>query len=168
MTQQNFLSNESGAVTVDWVVLTAALVGLGLAVMAVVSGGVEDLSGDVNTQLTDGSIIRTGFTGNAAAVRDAACGAYGACDDTLTADALKGLTGTEFGNVQNVTYGDDVAANLTASGLELDADSGSWGTRDINGDFTANEGATTQFNTAAAAQASQNALIASEAAARAN
>ena len=30
------------AVTVDWVVLTAALVGLGLAVMAVVSGGVEE------------------------------------------------------------------------------------------------------------------------------
>ena len=48
---KNFASNESGAVTVDWVVLTAALVGLGLAVMAVVSNGVEDLSGDINTQL---------------------------------------------------------------------------------------------------------------------
>ena len=48
---KNFASNESGAVTVDWVVLTAALVGLGLAVMAVVSNGVGDLSGDINTQL---------------------------------------------------------------------------------------------------------------------
>ncbi len=46
-----FIADESGAVTVDWVVLTAALVGLGLAVMAVVSNGVEDLSGDINTQL---------------------------------------------------------------------------------------------------------------------
>lgn len=34
---KNFAKSESGAVTVDWVVLTAALVGLGLAVMAVVS-----------------------------------------------------------------------------------------------------------------------------------
>lgn len=48
---QTFLKSESGAVTVDWVVLTAALVGLGLAVMSVVSGGLEDLSGDINTQL---------------------------------------------------------------------------------------------------------------------
>ena len=47
-----FIADESGAVTVDWVVLTAALVGLGLAVMAVVSGGVEDLSGDISNSLT--------------------------------------------------------------------------------------------------------------------
>lgn len=48
---QNFLSEDSGAVTVDWVVLTAALVGLGLAVMSVVSTGVEDLSTDIQDQL---------------------------------------------------------------------------------------------------------------------
>jgi Flp pilus assembly pilin Flp len=50
---KNFAKSESGAVTVDWVVLTAAIVGLGLAVMAVVSGGVEDLSSDINTTLTN-------------------------------------------------------------------------------------------------------------------
>ena len=50
---QNFASNESGAVTVDWVVLTAALVGLGLAVMAVVSGGVENLSNDIGQSLAN-------------------------------------------------------------------------------------------------------------------
>lgn len=49
----SFLSDESGAVTVDWVVLTAAIVGLGLAVMSVVSGGVEDLSGDISNALTE-------------------------------------------------------------------------------------------------------------------
>jgi Flp pilus assembly pilin Flp len=48
-----FLSDESGAVTVDWVVLTAAIVGLGLAVMSVVSGGVEDLSGNISASLTN-------------------------------------------------------------------------------------------------------------------
>ncbi len=55
-TIKTFLSNESGAVTVDWVVLTAALVGLGLAVISVVSGGLEDLSGDINSQLTSDHI----------------------------------------------------------------------------------------------------------------
>ena len=39
-----FLAAEDGAVTVDWVVLTAALVGLGLAVLAVVSDGVNSVS----------------------------------------------------------------------------------------------------------------------------
>ena len=35
-----FAANESGAVTVDWVVLTAAIVGLGLAVVTSVRSGV--------------------------------------------------------------------------------------------------------------------------------
>ena len=48
---KNFAKSESGAVTVDWVVLTAAIVGLGLAVMAVVYSGVENLSRDIQTQL---------------------------------------------------------------------------------------------------------------------
>ena len=56
-----FLHAETGAVTVDWVVLTGALVGLGLAVMAVVSGGVEDLSGDIDTELKRNDIIKTAF-----------------------------------------------------------------------------------------------------------
>lgn len=57
----NFLSSESGAVTVDWVVLTAALVGLGLATMSVVSGGVASTSEDIETQLTSPYIIQTAF-----------------------------------------------------------------------------------------------------------
>lgn len=47
-----FLKDESGAVTVDWVMLTAALVGLALAVTASVSNGMEDLSGDLETEMT--------------------------------------------------------------------------------------------------------------------
>ena len=58
-----FLSDQSGAVTVDWVVLTAAVVGLGLAAMAVVSGGVQDLSTDVDAQLKGNDIIRVAFSG---------------------------------------------------------------------------------------------------------
>jgi len=57
---KNFKNDESGAVTVDWVVLTAAIVGLGIAVMATVSGGVQNLSGDINKQLS-GQGISTKF-----------------------------------------------------------------------------------------------------------
>lgn len=48
---KEFIASEEGAVTVDWVVLTAAIVGLGLAVATVVSGGMQNLSGDIDTQL---------------------------------------------------------------------------------------------------------------------
>ena len=61
---KNFASNESGAVTVDWVVLTAALVGLGLAVMAVVSGGVEDLSGEIQASLVTANPADNPFAGD--------------------------------------------------------------------------------------------------------
>lgn len=52
-TLKTFAAGDSGAVTVDWVVLTAGIVGLGLATMTVVSAGVEDLSGDTETTLTE-------------------------------------------------------------------------------------------------------------------
>ena len=52
-----FCSEESGAVTVDWVVLTAALVGLGMACAAVVSAGVETVSNETATELANTSII---------------------------------------------------------------------------------------------------------------
>lgn len=56
-----YLQNETGAVTVDWVVLTAGLVGLGLATMSVVSTGVQDTSGDIDTQLRSSNIITSSF-----------------------------------------------------------------------------------------------------------
>jgi Flp pilus assembly pilin Flp len=48
----NFAKDESGAVTVDLVVLTAAIVGLGIAVLTTVSGGVNTLSADIAGDLT--------------------------------------------------------------------------------------------------------------------
>ncbi|MGR3714102.1 MAG: Flp family type IVb pilin [Shimia sp.] len=39
-----FKRNESGAVTVDWVVLTAALVGLAIGVTTVITTNTTDLS----------------------------------------------------------------------------------------------------------------------------
>ena len=48
---QSFLTDEHGAVSVDWVILCAGLVGLGLAVMMVVKDGAADISGDMNTSI---------------------------------------------------------------------------------------------------------------------
>jgi Flp pilus assembly pilin Flp len=49
---KNFKSDESGAVTVDWVVLTAAIVGLGMVVMKIVGGGITGLGNDIVTDLS--------------------------------------------------------------------------------------------------------------------
>lgn len=43
-----FWKDESGAVTVDWVVMTSAAVGLGLAAATVVSNGAENTSSDIS------------------------------------------------------------------------------------------------------------------------
>lgn len=48
---ENFRNDESGAVTVDWVVLTAAIVGLGIAVVASVRSGTETMADNIETQL---------------------------------------------------------------------------------------------------------------------
>ena len=43
----NFLNDEDGAVTVDWVVLTAAIVGLGVAGISSVQSGVVGLAENI-------------------------------------------------------------------------------------------------------------------------
>ncbi|WP_054007702.1 Flp family type IVb pilin [Cypionkella psychrotolerans] len=48
---KSFRADESGAVTVDWVVLTAAIVGLGMVVMKTVGGGIEGLGNAIVTDL---------------------------------------------------------------------------------------------------------------------
>ena len=49
---QNFKRDEDGAVTVDWVVLTAAIVGLGIAVLASVSSGTTSLADKISSNLS--------------------------------------------------------------------------------------------------------------------
>ena len=48
---KSFKNDESGAVTVDWVVLTAAIVGLGMVVMTTVGGGIEGLGDAIVSDL---------------------------------------------------------------------------------------------------------------------
>ncbi|MGB1234681.1 MAG: hypothetical protein ACPG5U_02985 [Planktomarina sp.] len=51
-----FAQDEDGAVTVDWIVLTAAVVGLGAAVLGSVQTGVLSLAGKTETALTNVSV----------------------------------------------------------------------------------------------------------------
>jgi Flp pilus assembly pilin Flp len=44
---KSYLNDESGAVTVDWVVLTGAVVGLGMVVMDTVGTGIENLGNKI-------------------------------------------------------------------------------------------------------------------------
>ena len=50
---KNFRNDEDGAVTVDFVVLTAALVILGLLVAGAIQDGATNLAGDIETSLTN-------------------------------------------------------------------------------------------------------------------
>ncbi|HGG05989.1 MAG TPA: hypothetical protein ENK28_11060 [Aliiroseovarius sp.] len=60
----NFLNDESGAVTVDWVVLTAAIVGLGIAVLTTISSSVEDVASTIDTQLNSMTALDTTLDGS--------------------------------------------------------------------------------------------------------
>ncbi len=60
-----FSRDESGAVTVDWVVLTAAIVGLAIGIVALVQGGVTDLAENISSGLSAITLPNTGTgTGN--------------------------------------------------------------------------------------------------------
>ena len=53
---KNFHRDEDGAVTVDWVVLTAAIVGLGIAVLTSVGNGTTALSSKISSNLSAHSL----------------------------------------------------------------------------------------------------------------
>jgi len=59
---KTFARDEDGAVTVDWVVLTAAIVGLGIAAITSVSQGVNSLGTEISSDLNDASNIGAGVT----------------------------------------------------------------------------------------------------------
>jgi Flp pilus assembly pilin Flp len=53
-----FFTDESGAITVDYVVLAAAIVGLGVASVGAVRTGTSDLGEGINTSLTSAMVSR--------------------------------------------------------------------------------------------------------------
>lgn len=61
---KDFLRQDSGALTVDWVVLTAAVVGLGVATVASVRSGTQALGSDISTSLNSASVVSLGTLGS--------------------------------------------------------------------------------------------------------
>lgn len=49
---KNFRKDEDGAVTVDWVVLTAAIVGLAIVAFNTIGDNVETMSDNIATDIT--------------------------------------------------------------------------------------------------------------------
>ena len=58
-----FLRDESGIVTTDWIILTGAIVGLGLGASVSVRGGVQALVFDIQTSLSSASVADLGTLG---------------------------------------------------------------------------------------------------------
>jgi hypothetical protein len=83
---KKFVDDQSGAVTVDWVVMTAAVVGLGIAALGTVASGLSNASSAVETQLTDQDISTS----------------FGASLGLTT--AFNGMTANDY-----VTYGQGLA-----------------------------------------------------------
>ncbi|WP_460274159.1 Flp family type IVb pilin [Celeribacter sp. ULVN23_4] len=54
-----FSRDEDGAVTVDWVVLTSAVVGLGIAVLTTVASGTKSLGEAISSDLAGRDVITT-------------------------------------------------------------------------------------------------------------
>lgn len=62
-TMTHFAKDEDGAVTVDWVVLTAAVVGLGLVVMQAIGPAISTASDGIATRITTAQTVPTEGTG---------------------------------------------------------------------------------------------------------
>jgi hypothetical protein len=162
-TGHTLFSDESGAVTVDWVVLTAALVGLSLAVMGVISSGLKDAPGDITKTMERDDIVQPAFTGNAAAARDTACGATTYRRDDPSRNALANLSTEPVNGLDPVDYGTDF---LGDDGYSLDAD-GVVGTSGGTTRTAADDDTQARYAAAVTASTAQNALISAEQALRA-
>lgn len=66
----DFKKDESGAVTVDWVVLTAAIVGIGLSVITVISGGVQSATEEIDGGLQLASKFKFSFSNSITTMED--------------------------------------------------------------------------------------------------
>ena len=63
MCLKRFLNDESGAITVDWVVLTASIVGIAIAVLIIIATGIQSASTGVNGNLENTESVADGISG---------------------------------------------------------------------------------------------------------
>ncbi|GGG82244.1 hypothetical protein GCM10011415_34890 [Salipiger pallidus] len=53
---KNFRNEEDGAVTVDWVVLTAAVVAMAIGALSTIDTAASDMIADISTGITTGAM----------------------------------------------------------------------------------------------------------------
>ena len=97
---QRFRTAQDGAVTVDWTVLTAAIVGFGIAAAALVRTGIADLGEDVRISLSNATVGRLAWRN--AGITNGICPG----EDTLRAMHAALVAGGE-------TFADLVGGNAT-------------------------------------------------------
>lgn len=114
MLKPAFFTDESGAITVDWVVLTAAMTGVGLSVMAMVSNGLEDLSNDIATALSEQ--IDSGITLATAALTQT----------DLWSDPS--ASSRELANVEQFAFSTVIDFSTADEGIIFETGAGAWGT----------------------------------------
>lgn len=68
-----FITSESGAITVDWVVLTAAITGLGIAATVAVRTGTTELGSNISTSLTNTQLPSLGCLASSAGTTGFEC-----------------------------------------------------------------------------------------------
>ena len=135
---RTFIADETGAVTVDWVVLTAAIVGLGLATMSVVSGGVENLSNDTARQLALMEVGQNPF----GLLQDFNLGGFThAIDDGLAENTYASFLGDNYtdADVESAmsTYHDRLAGGSAAySDTDVDQYAGVYAAAEERGIYT--------------------------------
>ncbi len=120
MRVSEFLSSDSGAVTVDWTVITAAIVGLGIASYTVIMPGISDLSTDVATFLGDQepSTSFNGAFGNTVHFDDFEGGQAPGWSVQTTDDSEP-----EFGGILG-RFGGSGGAQMVSKTYDLDPDAG--------------------------------------------
>lgn len=60
---KSFFATDTGAVTVDWVFLTAAIMGVSLAVVASLLSGINSLDTTISTTLSNAAVATMGTLG---------------------------------------------------------------------------------------------------------
>lgn len=111
---RDFVFEETGAIAVDWVVMSAAVIGVGLAAVQLTSSGVEDLTYDIADALT--TQIEA---------------AYILATEGMTATAVwndPATSSTDLANVRQFSFATVVDFSTDAEGIIFETGAGAWGT----------------------------------------
>lgn len=129
MNFKGFWADQDGAITVDWVVLTASIVGIAIAVLLLIAGGINSASSGVGSELSNADSV--------ASLID------GVVETPVSAGLISGNL-SDYNNyydeIAHDHYTDDEGLNFTVDNgtgiVTNDADNEQIGTVDAAGNIT--------------------------------